>query len=69
MTGGTITLSLAARRNSHAHMSGGVVEMIVGAGLGIAMQNAAESVLDVADDITASNDEDGVARAIERFLL
>jgi Cof subfamily protein (haloacid dehalogenase superfamily) len=44
-------------------------EMVAGAGLGVAMANAVEAVKRVADHITASNAEDGVALAIERFLL
>ncbi|MGI6168764.1 MAG: Cof-type HAD-IIB family hydrolase [Christensenellales bacterium] len=43
--------------------------MIEYAGLGIAMGNALPEVKAVADHITASNDEDGVALAIERFIL
>ncbi len=45
------------------------LEMIEHAGLGIAMGNAIEAVKRVADHVTASNDEDGLARAIERFVL
>ena len=44
-------------------------EMIEAAGLGIAMANAPQPIREAADHVTASNDEDGVARAIERFLL
>ena len=44
-------------------------EMIAAAGMGIAMANAPRSIREAADYVTASNDEDGVARAIERFLL
>jgi hydroxymethylpyrimidine pyrophosphatase-like HAD family hydrolase len=43
--------------------------MIKYAGLGVAMANAREEVKKCADYITASNDEDGVALAIERFIL
>ncbi|MEW7865937.1 sugar-phosphatase [Aeromonas diversa] len=43
--------------------------MIEYAGLGIAMGNATEELKAMADHITASNDEDGVALAIERFVL
>lgn len=38
-------------------------------GFGVAMANAQSHVKDVADYITSSNDEDGVARAIEKFAL
>lgn len=43
--------------------------MIQYAGLGVAMANARECVKDVADYITLSNDEDGVAHVIEKFFL
>lgn len=45
------------------------LEMIEYAGLGIAMENAPDEVKERADYITDSNDEDGVAKAIERFML
>jgi hydroxymethylpyrimidine pyrophosphatase-like HAD family hydrolase len=44
------------------------VTMIRGAGLGIAMGNAIEAVRAVADRVTTSNAEAGVARAIEMVL-
>ena len=43
--------------------------MIEYAGFGIAMENAVERVKAVADYITSTNEEDGVARAIEKFVL
>lgn len=43
--------------------------MIELAGLGIAMGNAQEPVKKAADWVTASNDEDGVALAIEKWVL
>ena len=45
------------------------VSMIRMAGLGIAMADAVREAKDAADYITLSNDEDGVADAVERFLL
>ena len=42
--------------------------MIQYAGLGVAMANARECVKDVADFITLSNDEDGIAHVIEKFF-
>jgi len=39
------------------------------AGLGIAMGNATDDIKAIANHITASNDEDGVAIAIEKFVL
>ncbi|ENM5786588.1 HAD family hydrolase [Vibrio metoecus] len=43
--------------------------MLEFAGLGIAMANAMEETKRIADHITLSNDQDGVAVAIERFAL
>lgn len=43
--------------------------MIEYAGLGVAMSNAQPAVLDKADYITKSNDEDGILHVIEEFLL
>lgn len=43
--------------------------MFKGAGLSIAMGNAGEEVKDAADRVTASNEEDGFALAIERYVL
>lgn len=45
------------------------LSMIEYAGLGVAMGNAAEGVKERADYVTASNDEDGVAKVIYRFVL
>jgi len=44
------------------------VDMIRGAGCGIAMANAVDAVLAVANQRTSSNDEAGVALAIDRLL-
>jgi Cof subfamily protein (haloacid dehalogenase superfamily) len=44
-------------------------EMLAGAGLGVAMANAVPAALAAAGTVTASNEEDGAALAIERFLL
>ncbi len=45
------------------------VEMIEMAGIGVAMGNAPEHVRQVADYVTANNDEDGIAQAVEHFGL
>lgn len=45
------------------------VSMIQTAGLGIAMGNAQDSVKVCSDRVTASNDEDGVAEAVEKTIL
>ncbi len=43
--------------------------MIIYAGLGIAMGNAPDAVKEQADDVTLSNDEDGVAAALREYCL
>ena len=43
--------------------------MIRYAGMGVAMKIAQKEVLEAADYVTLSNDEDGVAEAVERILL
>lgn len=43
--------------------------MIQTAGIGVAMANGEEELKKLADYITAANDEDGVAMAIEKFAL
>lgn len=45
------------------------IQMIELAGLGVAMGNAWGGTKDHADYVTASNDEDGVALAIEKFVF
>lgn len=44
------------------------VEMLAWAGMGVAMGNATEAVKDAADTVTASNDEDGVAKVLEHWF-
>jgi hypothetical protein len=44
------------------------VSMMRYAGLGVAMANAQLEVKKEADYITASNDEDGIAQVIEKFI-
>lgn len=43
--------------------------MIEYAGLGVAMENAVPRVKELADVITDTNDNDGVAKAVEKFVL
>lgn len=45
------------------------VPMLRWAGIGVAMGNALPEVREAVTYVTATNDEDGVARAIERFAL
>ena len=42
--------------------------MLLWAGLGVAVGNAHPDVLAAADEVTASNDDDGVARVVERWF-
>ncbi len=44
-------------------------DMLDFAGIGVAMANSQQRILEMADEITASAKENGVARAIEKFLL
>jgi hydroxymethylpyrimidine pyrophosphatase-like HAD family hydrolase len=45
------------------------IPLLEAAALGIAMENAARVVKAAADVVTASNNEEGVALAIERYIL
>jgi len=45
------------------------VEMLEMAGWGVAMGNAGPHAREVADAVVASNDEDGVAEAINKYVL
>ncbi len=45
------------------------LEMINFAGLGVAMENATDSLKEKADYITNSNNDDGVANVIEKYIL
>ena len=42
--------------------------MLAAAGMGVAMGNAVKEARDAADMITATNNEDGIARALEKLL-
>jgi len=45
------------------------IEMIKYAGLGVAMGNSKTSIKNIADYVTATNDEEGVAQVVNRFIL
>lgn len=45
------------------------LSMVCFAGLGVAMSNAQPAVKEAADYITGSNEEDGVAQVVEKFIL
>lgn len=49
--------------------SGNDIDMVAYAGLGVAMGNAVPEVLDVADVVTKTNDEEGVAVALENYFF
>lgn len=63
------SLSLDARRILALGDSPNDIPMLQAAALGIAMANAPPVVQAAADAITASNNEEGVAQAIERYVL
>lgn len=44
------------------------ISMLEFAGLGVAMENAQEAVKAVADVVTVSNDNDGVAQIVEKYM-
>ncbi len=45
------------------------MQMLLSAGIGVAVANSQQQVLDIADYIAPSNDVGGVGEAIERFIL
>ncbi len=45
------------------------LEMLQAAGWAVAMGNASEQVKKSADYVTLTNDEDGLAAAVEQFVL
>lgn len=45
------------------------IPMLKASGTSVAMGNAVSQVKDIADYITLSNDEDGIAEYIEKYLL
>ena len=45
------------------------LEMLKAVGFAVAMENGVDEVKEVADYVTVTNDEDGVAKAIEKFVL
>ena len=48
--------------------SGNDAEMLMAAGLGVAMGNASEEIKAIADVVTLSNEACGVAHAIEQYI-
>lgn len=44
------------------------IEMLRWAGIGVAMGNAVPAVREAADEVTATNDDNGVARVLERWF-
>ena len=48
--------------------SGNDAEMLMAAGLGVAMGNASKEIKAISDVITLTNEECGVAHAIEKYI-
>lgn len=48
--------------------AGNDLAMLVSAGLGVAMENGFDYVKEAADVVTKTNDEDGVAFLVNKFL-
>lgn len=44
-------------------------EMIANAGLGIAMGNSAPNIKEIADDVVGTNDDNGVAEALYKYVI
>ena len=49
--------------------AGNDLSMVKYAGMGVAMGNATNDVKEIANYITLSNDEDGIAKVTEKFIL
>lgn len=45
------------------------ISMLRAAGLGVAMGNAEDQVKAIADSVTASNNEDGVAKVVQKYIF
>jgi Cof subfamily protein (haloacid dehalogenase superfamily) len=55
------TIAMGDAMNDH--------EMVESAGLGVAMENAVPALKEIADYITLSNNDDGVAHVLKKFVL
>jgi len=44
------------------------MSMVRYAGIGVAMDNAVQDLKDIAQYVTASNDEDGIAKALYKYI-
>lgn len=45
------------------------MDMLRYAGIGVVMGNAPEQVKQIANEITSTNDDNGVAKVIQKYLL
>ena len=45
------------------------LSMIEAAGVGVAMGNAVSKIKEIADYVTLTNDEDGIAYYLDKFIL
>ena len=69
-----MVLETGQRMGDHAGVAGNAEQMFVEgliefAGLGVAMANASKDIQDKADFITYSNEEDGVAHVVDKFIF
>ncbi|TFE28158.1 Cof-type HAD-IIB family hydrolase [Cohnella luojiensis] len=55
------TIAMGDAMNDH--------EMVEAAGLGVAMENAVPALKEIADYVTLSNNDDGVAHVLKKFVL
>ena len=62
-------LGLSMEQTMAVGDGGNDLDIMAAAGLAVAMGNAIKEVRDVADVITDDNDHDGVAHAIEKYML
>ena len=62
-------LGIPIERSIAVGDSGNDADMLLAAGLGIAMGNATPDVFECADAVVADNDHDGCAETIRRYLL
>ena len=61
------TLNIEASHIMSFGDGGNDADMIKMAGIGVAMGNSSDSLKSVADYVTVSNEEDGVAHVLEEF--
>lgn len=60
---------LITTKNTPSSSDENDIEMLKMCGIGVAVDNAISDVKDIADSVTLSNDEDGVAEWLEKNVL